>query len=78
MAMVVARPTLWATALRLVAGLARPGWAASWPPLPMPDPAYLRFRMLTAYGDEGAAPVPSDAVTYLEWCRDWRATIDRG
>jgi hypothetical protein len=34
--------------------------------------------MLTAYGDENAAPVPSDAVTYLEWCRAWRATIDRG
>lgn len=59
--------------MRLVRRLARPGWAGSWPPLPTPDPTYLRFRMATAYGDERAVPTPDDVVTYLEWCRAWDA-----
>ncbi len=75
---VLSRPTLWPTTLRLVRRLARPGWARSWPPLPTPDPAYLRFRMLTAYGDERAAPDPDDVVGYLEWCRAWDSNARLG
>lgn len=74
---VACRPGLWSTALRVLAGLARPGWTRSWPPLPTPDSEYLRFRMITAYGDAAASPAPADAVAYLEWCRSWHATIDR-
>jgi hypothetical protein len=37
----------------------------------MPDAAYLRFRMITAYGDPHHEPEPADLVTYLEWCRAW-------
>jgi hypothetical protein len=37
----------------------------------MPDAAYLRFRMVTAYGDPQHEPEPEDLVTYLEWCRGW-------
>lgn len=70
---VVGRPRLWPTAVRVVRRLVRPGWARRWPLLPVPDPAYLRFRMLTAYGDERAVPAAHDVVTYLEWCRAWDA-----
>ncbi len=39
------------------------------PFLPVPDRAYVRFRMETAYGARGT-PRVEDLVTYLEWCRD--------
>jgi hypothetical protein len=64
-------PELWPTAARQVIVLARPGWWRAKPWLPLPDPAYLRFRMQTAYGDPDRAPEPEDVVTYLHWCRAW-------
>ena len=67
------RPGLWATGVRQVFVLAVPGWWRRWPPVPTPDPAYLRFRLVTAYGDPDRDPEPSDVVTYLRWCRQWRA-----
>jgi hypothetical protein len=39
----------------------------------VPDRAWLRFRLQTAYGDAAAAPEPDDLVTWLEWFRGWRA-----
>lgn len=69
---VAARPSLWGTAMRQVAVLAAPGWWRRRPRLPLPPAPYLGFRMVTAYGDAGAAPAPPDALTYLEWCRDER------
>lgn len=66
-----ARPDLWPTATVQLLRLAPPGWWRRWPPLPLPDPAYLRFRLQTAYGDSERHPAPSDVVAYLEWCRDW-------
>ena len=69
---VAARPRLWPVAAVQVLRLARPGWWRRWPPLPVPDPAYLRFRLQTAYGDPERAPDPADVVVYLEWCREWR------
>lgn len=72
-ALAVARhPALWGTAVRQVLVLAVPGWWRRWPPLPTPDPDYLRFRLQTAYGDADRAPEPGDVVTYLHWCRQWR------
>ncbi len=68
---VAVRPALWATAITVLARLARPGWWRRPPFLPIPDGEYLRFRMLTAYGDPAAAPVPGDVVAYLHWCRAW-------
>lgn len=62
---VLVRPWLWATALRL----APRGWWRRAPHLPVPDAAYLRFRMVTMYGDATHAPEPDDLVTYLKWCR---------
>lgn len=68
---VLRHPSLWATGLRQALVLARPGWWRRAPFLPLPDPAYLRFRLETAYGGLGdRPPEPGDLVTYLRWCRD--------
>ncbi len=60
---VAVRPSLWPTAVRQARLLGRP------------SPEYLRFRMVTQYGDESHRPVPSDVVSYLEWLRSWRAVV---
>ena len=68
---VVVRPSLWAIAVVQVVRLAAPGWWRRWPPIPMPDPAYLRFRLQTQYGDTEREPDPSDLVAYLQWCKGY-------
>jgi hypothetical protein len=65
---IVVRPHLWAVAVRQATRIARPGWWKRSPFLPLPDAGYLRFRLVTAYGDT-VAPTPDDLVSYLEWCR---------
>jgi hypothetical protein len=69
---VVLQPALWWTGLVQLTVLAAPGWWRRWPPLPLPDPAYLRFRLQTAYGDPARQPEPADVVGYLKWCRSMR------
>jgi len=39
--------------------------------LPLPSGDYLRFRLLTQYGDGDARPDPADVIAYLEWCRQY-------
>lgn len=68
---VLVRPLLWGTAIRQVFVLAGAGWWRRPPFLPLPDRAYLRFRLQTAYGDPERDPEPADVVTYLHWCRAW-------
>lgn len=53
---VARRPRLWPEALRQVRRLARPGGMA-----------WVRFRMVTAYGDAEAVPDPADVVAWLGW-----------
>ena len=72
---VLRRPGLWRTAVRQVRVLAAPGWWRRRPWLPLPDPAYLRFRLVTQYGDPDHAPEPADVVAYLHWCRAYRAAL---
>lgn len=68
---VLAHPTLWPTALRQARRLAPARWWRRPPFLPVPDAAYLRFRLETAYGGTGErGPDGADVVTYLRWCRD--------
>lgn len=47
------------------------------PFLPIPDRAYLRFRLETQYGADGA-PAPRDLATYLRWCRAQDEIVRRG
>ena len=68
---VLRHPSLWGTALRQVMRLAPRGWWRRAPFLPLPDPDYLRFRLITAYGGDGSDPDPKDLLTYLHWCRTW-------
>ena len=75
---VVIRPHLWATALEEGWRLAPPGWWRRWPPRPLPDPAYLRFRMQTAYGNPSATPSAEDLLGYLHWCRRMRSLARKG
>lgn len=68
---IVRRPSLWAVAITQGLRLAAPGWWRRPPFLPLPDPAYLRFRLETQYGSDHE-PEPGDVVTYLHWCRTFR------
>jgi hypothetical protein len=61
-------PGLWVTALGQAGRMARPGWWRRAPFFPVPDPAYVRFRLDTQYGGAGR-PDPEDLVVYLRWCR---------
>ena len=45
----------------------RRGWMIRFPFLPLPDREYVRWRMLTAYGDENAVPSAADVVRYARW-----------
>jgi len=58
---------LWAAAAGQVVRLARPRWWRRWPPVPAPDPHYLRFRLQTQYGDPDREPEPADVLAYLRW-----------
>lgn len=62
---------------RLAIDLTRTAWAfrrRRWwiqPPfLPLPDRAYLRWRMYTAYGDEAAVPPSEDVIRFARWRRE--------
>ena len=68
---VARHPALWLTALRQVLRLAPRGWWRRPPYLPLPDGDYLRFRLVTQYGDPNREPDANDLVTYLEWCRTY-------
>lgn len=74
-AAVVARPRLWPTAARQVVLLAPPWWWRRRPYLPVPDAAYLAFRLETMYGGHAPKPVARDVVGYLVWCRGYRRAL---
>jgi hypothetical protein len=75
---VAGRPPLWATAVRQLVVMSAPGWWRRWPPLPLPPPGYLRFRLQTAYGDPDRPPEATDVVAWLEWCKHMRAIRPAG
>lgn len=66
------RPDLWVVAVAQAFRLAPRGWWRRWPPLPMPDDDYLRFRLVTAYGDPERPIEAEDLIAYLEWRKAWR------
>ena len=66
---VLVRPGLWSVAVRQVFRMAGRHWWRRWPFLPVPAPAYARFRAITQYGDPDAAQTVDDVVTWLSWVR---------
>ncbi len=67
---VVRRPHLWPTAARAAVSLAPTGWWRRAPFLPLPDPDWLHFRLVTAYGGDGSTPLRADdLVAWLDWKR---------
>jgi hypothetical protein len=68
---VARRPSLWRTAGRQYRRTVPGRWWSARPFLPLPDPDYVRFRLLTQYGVNDRAPEPVDVVNYLLWCKQW-------
>jgi hypothetical protein len=71
-AAVVRRPHQWLAGTRAYVTHVPPGWFRRAPFLPVPDRAWIRFRLQTAYGDPEHAPDPDDVVMWLEWSRSAR------
>jgi hypothetical protein len=61
------RPGLAADLLRVAWRFRARGWYRRAPFLPLPPPEYVRWRMYTAYGDEGSVPPAEDVVRYARW-----------
>jgi hypothetical protein len=67
---VMGRPRLWASALGATRSHLPDRWWRRRPFLPLPDRAWMQFRMETAYGGDGSGPLQvDDVVTWLEWRR---------
>jgi hypothetical protein len=63
----VVNPRTAAALLGVAWRFRRRGWLTRVPFLPLPDREYVRWRMLTAYGDENAVPPVADVVRYARW-----------
>ncbi len=69
-AAVAVRPRLWSTAIRAAFELAPRGWWKHRPHLPLPDPEWTNFRIVTAYGGDGSQSMRTeDLVAWLDWKR---------
>lgn len=66
----VVNPRLAVDLLRTAWAFRRRNWWRRAPFLPLPDRAYLRWRMYTAYGDESAVPPVRDVVGFARWRRE--------
>jgi len=64
------RPRLALDLLRTAWAFRRHRWWAKAPFLPVPDRAYLRWRMYTAFGDEDAIPSVRDVERFARWRRE--------
>jgi hypothetical protein len=60
-------PPLAAALLRVAWRFRRRRWFRRAPFLPLPDRDYLRWRMLTAYGDPDIVPPADDVARYARW-----------
>ena len=61
------RPALAVDLLRVAWRFRRRGWYRDAPFLPVPDREYVRWRMLTAYGDPDMVPPADDVERYARW-----------
>ena len=63
-------PRLALDLLRLAWAFRTREWYRHAPFLPLPPREYVRWRMHTAYGDEGAVPPVEDVVRFARWRRE--------
>jgi hypothetical protein len=63
----IRRPRLAADLILIAWRFRSRWWYRRFPFLPVPDPAYLRWRMYTAYGDYSAVPSVTDVERYARW-----------
>jgi len=66
----VVNPLVARDLVALAWSMRRRGWYRAPPFLPVPPPEYVRWRMYTAYGDEGAVPRVDDVVRLARWRHD--------
>jgi hypothetical protein len=66
----IIRPALAADLLRVAWRFRSRRWYMRFPFLPLPDRAYVRWRMYTAYGDYDAIPPAQDVERYARWAVD--------
>jgi hypothetical protein len=66
----ILNPRLALDLLRTAWAFRRRRWWTRPPYLPLPDRDYLRWRMYTAYADEGAVPPAEDVVRFAQWRRE--------
>ena len=67
---VLCRPSLWITALTQLFRLTPRRWWARAPFLPVPTREYIRFRVLTQYGERGHTLEVADVLSYLRWLKE--------
>lgn len=60
-------PSLAVDLLRVAWRFRARGWYARFPFLPLPSRPYLRWRMVTAYGDADIVPPAEDIIRYARW-----------
>jgi len=63
-------PRLAVDLLRTAWAFRRRDWWRKPPFLPLPDRAYLKWRMYTAYADEDAVPPAEDVIRFARWRRE--------
>lgn len=63
----IANPPLAADLVRVAWRFRSRRWYRRFPFLPLPDRAYIAWRMYTAYGDHRAVPPVDDVVRYARW-----------
>ena len=61
------RPSLAVDLLRVAWRFRARGWYARFPFLPLPSRPYMRWRMVTAYGDPDIVPPAEDIIRYARW-----------
>ena len=63
-------PRLALDLVRLTWSFRTRDWYRRPPFLPLPPRDYVRWRMVTAYGDEDAVPPLEDVVRFARWRRE--------
>jgi hypothetical protein len=63
----IRRPDLWVEMLRTMFAVAPSGWWRRRPFVPIPDPAYTEWRLITAHGESTSPLQPEELIHYLEW-----------